>query len=169
MPVTSSIFLVKRRPAHLWTALAAFLLFALALDYHFNAETAPSRLTRLLSSDYSDDPPAYTAAVLYLISGDRTDTVLTSLGKMQRHVAWRRQWPILLFHTGEFDSEESQTRFYEDMKTHEWSDMVYLSLKQRIEFIKFDFAFPPGVSSDINVYKPEEFAHRWPGESQALQ
>lgn len=83
---------------------------------------------------------------------------------MQQNIAWRHQWPVLLFHTGEFDIAESRNRFFEDMKTHEWSRDAYLLLRARIEFVKVKFTFPPGVSSDVNMYKPKEFEYRWPGE-----
>lgn len=121
-----------------------------------------SRLSQLIWKPETSTPE-YTAAIVYLISQDRMDVLPESLGKAQLHVNWRSQWPIILFHTGDFDTVQSQLAFYTALKNNKWSGQVYYELRNRIEFVHLDWTFPPGVSSNITEYKPEEFAHRWPG------
>lgn len=153
-------------------ALAVFIatLVGLVVVAFQSPLLVPSRISRLIWEEDAqvEQPvapagPEYTAAVVYLISLDRMEELPESLGKAQRHVVWREQWPIVLFHTGEFDSIDVQMDFWDAVMKNEWSGPVYLELLNRVEFVRLDWSLPEGVNPDIDVYKPEEFAHRWPG------
>ncbi|KAF8311368.1 nucleotide-diphospho-sugar transferase [Clavulina sp. PMI_390] len=108
----------------------------------------------------------YDAAVIYLAQLSRLDSLVQSLSLMQQNIPWKRQWPIILFHTGDYDEVEEQQRLFDYMLDYPWSRGGALEVQKRIEFIRLDLSFPPGVSPDICVYKPEIFEDRWPGYHQ---
>jgi len=107
--------------------------------------------------------PNYTAAVVYLAQAVRLDDTLHSLGSLQLNIPWHSQWPIILFHTGDFDDHQVLAEFYTKLEKNKWTKTVHSKLRQRIEFVNIEFTFPAGVSPDINVYKPEVFDFWWPG------
>ena len=107
----------------------------------------------------------YTAAIIYLFERRRLDQTLHSLGSLQHFIPWRSQWPIVLLHTGDFDDHEMVKEFYAKLEVHLWTRLFHEQLRRRIEFVRVEFTFPPGVSPDVQVYKPKVWAHRWPGES----
>ncbi|KAF8293598.1 nucleotide-diphospho-sugar transferase [Clavulina sp. PMI_390] len=74
-----------------------------------------------------------------------------------------RQWPIILFHTGDYDSKEARDEFHATIKDNQWSSDVYQQLRNRIEFHKLNFVLPPGVPEDKSVYKPQVSEEKWPG------
>ena len=86
-----------------------------------------------------------------------------SLGEAQRNIPWRRQWPIILFHTGDYDTKEPQKEFFSAIRENEWSRDVYHQLRNRIEFVKLDFKLPPEVPEDKSIYKPQVSEDKWPG------
>jgi len=106
----------------------------------------------------------YTAAVVYLAEARRLEDTLHSLGSLQLNIPWRSQWPIILFHTGDFDDHRVLAEFYTKLEKNKWTKTVHSKLRQRIEFVNIEFTFPAGVSSDVNVYKPEVFDFWWPGK-----
>lgn len=105
----------------------------------------------------------YSAAIIYLAEKRRLEETLHSIGSLQLYIPWRSQWPILLLHTGDFDEPEMVEEFYGKLKTHGRTRQFYSQLRQRLEFVRVEFKFPPGVSPDRDVFKPEVWADRWPG------
>jgi len=112
---------------------------------------------------YSLEPVDYTAALVYMVERRRMEQIPHSLGEAQRNIPWRRQWPIILFHTGDYDTKESQKEFFSAIRENEWSRDVYHQLRNRIEFVKLDFKLPPGVPEDKSIYKPQVSEDKWPG------
>ncbi|KAF8311369.1 nucleotide-diphospho-sugar transferase [Clavulina sp. PMI_390] len=119
-----------------------------------------------LHNEDDDSDLGYDAAIVYYIQLSRLDSLVQSLSLMQRNIAWKRQWPIILFHDRDFDYELQQKRLFEYMLDLPWSREGALEVQKRVEFIHLDLPFPPGVSPDICIYKPEIFEDRWPGYHQ---
>jgi hypothetical protein len=146
--------------------VASVTLLAL-LDYQL---TLPRALTSWIRPPESSEPSLsgsednFTAAIIYLAEKRRLDDTMHSLGSLQRYIPWHSQWPIILFHTGDFDDQEVLAEFYAKLEEDEWTKELHSQLQERIEFVRIEFTFPPGVSPDINVYKPEEWGFRWPGK-----
>lgn len=136
----------------------------LVVSAWYSSFRGPSKILEQTWPQQATATPQYTAALVYLVTKDRMNMFVESLGRAQLYVSWRSQWPIILFHSGDFDSELSRSELYTALKSDEWSGQVYFELQNRIEFIKLDWAFPPGVSPNISVYQPEEFIHVWPGK-----
>lgn len=106
----------------------------------------------------------YTAVLLYLIEPSRMEVTAQSLGLQQRNIPWRRQWPIVLFHTGDYNTQASRNEFWDAIRESEWTKDVYQELVDRVEFVQLEFTLPPGMPDDVDVYKPQVSADRWPGE-----
>jgi hypothetical protein len=155
------------RPRLAALALAACVTLLALLVYQL---TLRSELTSWFRTPESPAPSlpssenTYTAAIIYLAERDRLDDTIHSLGSLQLYIPWRSQWPIILFHTGDFDDHEVVSEFYTKLEEDKWTKRLHSRLRKRIQFLKIEFTFPPAVSPDINVYKPEEFGWRWPGK-----
>lgn len=105
----------------------------------------------------------YTAAVVYLVERRRMNDIPHSLGEMQRNIPWVKQWPIILFHTGEYDGQEAREEFWERITVDMFTLDVYEQLRERIEWVKLEFSLPEGVPEDKSVYKPQVSEEKWPG------
>ena len=143
--------------------LLALLVYQLTLRRELTSQFTipePPALPSLLPSSRNN----YTAAIIYLAERDRLDDTIHSLGSLQLYIPWRVQWPIILFHTGDFENHDVLSEFYTKLEKDKWTKGLHSQLRKRIQFVRIDFTFPPGVSPDINVYNPEEFDWRWPGE-----
>lgn len=145
-----------------------FILLLIA-SYQFDLVAPSSRVGHILGLGPIDKelveagPLNYTAALVYLIERRRMEDIPHSLGEAQRNIPWQRQWPIILFHTGDYDSQEARDEFYGVIQENEWSKDVYYHLRNRIEFVKLEFKLPPGVPEDKAVYKPQVSEEKWPG------
>lgn len=146
--------------------VAALVILGMSA-YQLDFIAPTSRLGRVLglhSTPYAPlEPVDYTAAVVYLVERRRMNDIPHSLGEMQRHIPWRRQWPVILFHTGDYDSTEAQQEFFDTIRENEWSRDVFEELRKRIEFVKLEFKLPPGMPEDKSVYKPQVSEDKWPG------
>lgn len=134
---------------------------AYRLDY-INSSTRLGRALGISPPNFG--PVDYTAAIVYLIQKSRMEDIPHSLSEAQRQIPWRSQWPMVLFHTGDYDTEEQRREFWETIRTNEWSRDVYELLKNRVEFHKLEFELPAGMPKDKSVYKPQVSEDKWPGE-----
>lgn len=144
---------------------ATGLILLLMAVYQFELVEPSSRMGQMLGLQPIDlGPVDYTAALVYLIERRRMDDIPHSLGEAQRNIPWQRQWPIVLFHTGEYDAQDARDEFYTVIKENKWSRDVYFQLRNRIEFVKLEFQLPPGIPEDKSVYKPQVSEEKWPGK-----
>lgn len=142
---------------------------------------AQPRISRSFSLDPQShfkvpaDSPAYTAAVVYLVSvlpGPRNpDELLRSLPLMQMNIPWRNQWPVLLLHAGAYDTLDSQTDFIDrlrDSARHQTltPDAIEMLVK-RIEFVPTYHELPDGIPAD-GVADHPIWGGEWPGAVLAL-
>ena len=145
--------------------LALALVAAVLALFVYQRKLRVESWIRLPASPAPSPPDSnFTAAIVYLAERGRLDDTLHSLGSLQLHIPWRSQWPIVLFHTGDFDDHNSLAEFYAKLEENEWTKTVHSQLRRRVEFVRIEFTFPPGVSPDIKVYKPKVFDFRWPGK-----
>jgi hypothetical protein len=144
--------------------------FMLMAAYQLGPIAPASRMTQMLGlQSAAIEPVDYTAALVYMIERRRMEDIPHSLGEAQRNIPWRRQWPIILFHTGDYDAEDSRNEFFSAIRENEWSHDVYHQLRNRIEFVKLNFKWPPGVPENKSIYKPQVSEEKWPGMSLGLR
>lgn len=149
-----------------------FVLFLLTFVLLYNALWAPesrsyrpwSQITSKPNTDIDvvDTSAPYTAVVLYLVSLSRASELLESLASLHANVPGPA-WPILLMHTGDFDEMDTRTDFVAELRTHIGAENGSWAFGNRIEFVRLDWTFPPGVSTDVDVVKPV-MPHIWPGK-----
>lgn len=140
------------------------LVFMLMAAYQLDPAAPTSRIRQMLGFQSTGlEPVDYTAALVYLVERRRMEDIPHSLGEAQRNIPWRRQWPIILFHTGDYDTEDSRNEFFSAIRENEWSQNVYHQLRNRIEFVKLNFTLPPGIPEDKSIYKPQVSEDKWPG------
>jgi len=151
------------------------LLFLSVGSYrrHFTLQDQPTSVDLVNGRPYSNfagAPPAYTAAVVYLVAvmSERrsVDLLFHSLSYMQKNIPWRYQWPVLLLHGGYYDAPEPQADFLMNLRTAAASYNVTAddieALVRRIEFVTTHHEMPAEIPTDVEEYKPV-FADVWPG------
>lgn len=153
-------------------ALIAFVTLLALLEYQLTLQSALASWVRPSESPAPSLPSPeddFSAAIVYLAEKRRLDDTMHSLGSLLRYIPWRSPWPIILFHTGDFDDQDVLAEFNTKLEEGEWTKEVHSQLRERIEFVRIEFTLPPGVSPDVDVYKPEEWAFRWPGKPAHAQ
>src|ERR1700712_4666029 len=99
---------IPRSRMGLMLGLTTFILLSMSA-YQLDYITPSTRLGRALGLSPPDFGPInYTAAVVYLIQKSRMEDIPHSLSEAQRQIPWRSQWPIVLFHTGDYDTTEQR-------------------------------------------------------------
>lgn len=109
--------------------------------------------------------PPYTAVILYLVTLSRVSELLDSLASINTNLPGP-PWPIVLFHTGDFDGEHQRLEFIAQVRSHIGQENGSFQFAERIEFARLDWRLPEDISTDKDIVDPVD-AHRWPGESSA--
>jgi hypothetical protein len=135
------------------------LLFMLLLSGLYIHTKAPLFKNEARMSANSALP--YTAAIVYLVRLADVSELLDSLASVNRDVPGH-PWPVILFHTGDFDEETPRMEFLSHLHDHIGAENGSRALSDRIEFVKLDWQLPIGISSDVKIVDPVE-ADRWPG------
>ena len=144
----------------LYISLGSFFLFSLFWSWH-HIPTSTQRLRAVLHTGSNSFGLPYTAAILYLVRQEDASELLDSLASVNRNVPGP-PWPVILFHTGDFDEEGPRIEFVDNVYHHLGANNGSKAFSERIEFVKLDWQLPKGISSDVDVVDPV-FAHRWPG------
>jgi len=114
-----------------------------------------------------DPSTPYTAVFIYLVSKNRASELLDSLASVHRNVPTARPWPIVLFHTGDYDEIAAQRDLVADIrdriKVEETSSLeISESFAGRIEYVKIEFPWPEDFPKDKALVDPV-FPSVWPG------
>ncbi|TCD69015.1 hypothetical protein EIP91_009078 [Steccherinum ochraceum] len=107
------------------------------------------------------DTLGYNAVVLYLISDNRLREMILSLTYLYRNVPMQ-PWPILLFYTDDMDDSRARETFMFHLYDQLDKDEGTKHFMQRIEFVRLNWALPPGISHNKEEVQPV-FEHAWPG------
>jgi mannosyltransferase len=108
----------------------------------------------------------YSAAIIYLAGVDRTSELLESLASVNRNLP-AHPWPIVLFHTGDFNRDIEHEEFLNLLHNYLGADNGSEAFVERIEFVKLEWQLPKGISPDVEVVNPVD-SHRWPSESAVI-
>ncbi|KAF9514055.1 glycosyltransferase family 15 protein [Hydnum rufescens UP504] len=96
------------------------------------------------------------STIIYLAAAHRSGELIQSLTLVARNLhTGSRRWPIILFHTGDFDSTEARS----ELLTRLGSPFPFI---RRIRFSKLFWTLPEGISNNITIVDPV-FAGVWPG------
>lgn len=109
------------------------------------------------------DTRSYSAAIIYLVKLSHVSELLESLASVQANLSLSCPWPILLFHTGDFDAEPSRTEFVVQLRDRLGGGNGSWDLGRRVEFVRLDWRLPEGIPADKDILDPIE-PYRWPGE-----
>ncbi len=109
--------------------------------------------------------PPFTAVILYLISQSRVVEMLDSLASLHAKLPGH-PWPILMFHTGDFDDAAAQQTLIRQVDEYLGGDAESMLFAARLEFVKLDWALPEGIPDNVTQVDPIE-AFRWPGTSRS--
>jgi mannosyltransferase len=104
----------------------------------------------------------YTAVIIYLVNLYRSFELLESLATVNRNLPGH-PWPIVLFHTGDYDHDSIRMDFLGQLINYIGAENGSVAFSERIEFVKLDWQLPEGISADIDVVNPVD-PFRWPGE-----
>jgi len=134
------------------------------LIFFWSTQSTPWFRSRALAK--IDTAQGYTALILYLTRLSEAAELLESLASVNRNLPGH-PWPIVLFHTGDFDDESQRTDFIYSLRDHIGEANGSRAFSERIEFVKLDWQLPEGISSDIEVVNPVH-GSRWPGMLASL-
>lgn len=104
----------------------------------------------------------YTAVILYLVARSRATELLDSLASIHTNLPGP-PWPIVLFHTGDFDDERTRTELIARIVNHLGEASASSLFAERIEFVKLDWRLPQGIPANKELLDPIE-SYRWPGK-----
>ena len=149
--------------------MAPFVLllisFTLLFSYHPPFKATLSKFASFITPDTTQPP--YTAAVVYLVRLSHADELLESLASVNAYLSLRDPWPIILFHTGDFDETPVQDDFLASLRkkiggpsNHSQGDF-----SDRVEFVKLDWVLPEGIphtKEELDPVSPSS----WPGTSR---
>ncbi|KAF9030148.1 nucleotide-diphospho-sugar transferase [Hymenopellis radicata] len=105
--------------------------------------------------------PPFTAVILYLVSQSRVVEMLDSLASLHANLPGH-PWPVVLFHTGDFDDVEAQQTLVRQVDEYLGADAESMRFAARLEFVKLEWALPEGIPDNVTQVDPVE-AFRWPG------
>ena len=120
-----------------------------------------SKLVRGRPTDHNTLP--YTAAIVYLVRLSDASGLLESLASVNANLPLAQPWPIVLFHTGDYDAESSRKDFIIQLHNRIGVENGSLDFASKIEFVKLDWRLPEGIPADKEVLDPID-AYRWPGK-----
>ena len=157
----SAIFLAHRK-------LFFITLASLSLLSLFWAPQTRTSALWLKSAVYksTDKAPPYSAAIVYLISITRTPELLESLASVHGNLAGH-PWPVILFHSGEFDHDSSRLDLIGRIQDYIGIENRSIAFSERLEFVSLDWKLPEGISADKEVVDPVD-SYRWPGKQGPL-
>ncbi|KIJ93034.1 glycosyltransferase family 15 protein [Laccaria amethystina LaAM-08-1] len=142
--------------------LLLFISFTLLFSYHPPFKTTLSKISPFNNSQ-APHPP-YTAAIIYLARLSHADELLESLASVNVYLPHRDPWPIILFHTGDFDDTPDQDDFLATLreKIGGASNRSDRDFSDRVEFVKLDWVLPEGIphtKEELDPVSPSS----WPG------
>lgn len=149
------------RGRQIWASVFVFLAAALLLDFTLFPQSQTAKIWSKFRPDTNASTP-YTAVILYLISVSRISELLESFASLNANLPGY-PWPIVLFHTGDFDEQSTRTELLNQVHAHLGGKNGSLHFTSRIEFVKLDWTLPEGISSDIKVVDPVH-PEVWPGK-----
>ena len=138
-----------------------FISFTLLFSYH-----PPFKATLSLFSPFPTSHPPYTGAIIYLVRLSHADELLESLASVNAYLPLRDPWPIILFHTGDFDETPVQADFLASLreKIGGRSNRSAGDFSDRVEFVKLDWVLPEGIADTMEELDPIS-PSSWPGTS----
>lgn len=104
----------------------------------------------------------YTAVIIYLVALSRVSELLESLASLHKNLPGP-PWPIVLYHTGDFDAADTRQGFVSELQAYIGAANGSWAFSERVEFVRLDWRWPEGTSSDVDVLQPV-MPHVWPGE-----
>jgi mannosyltransferase len=105
-------------------------------------------------------------AIIYLVRISDVSELLESLASVNRYLPGH-PWPVVLFHTSDFDRQTGRTDFIAHLQKFIGADNASIAFSERIEFVKLDWQLPVGISTSKDVLNPVD-DDRWPGKSAAI-
>lgn len=159
----STVFAVFNRRRATRSQIWIFLVFLTSISF-LALSRSPSLRTLRYWSEFQletpvDAPPPYTAVILYLVTLSRSSELLDSLASINTNLPGS-SWPIVLFHTGDFDGEHERAEFITQVRGHIGREHGSFQFAERIEFVKLDWRLPEGITADKDIVE----YYRWPGE-----
>ena len=141
------------------TFLVIFISFTLLFSYH-----PPFKATLSKFSPFSTPP--YTGAIIYLVRLSHADELLESLASVNAYLPLRDPWPIILFHTGDFDETPAQDDFLASLREKIGGrfNRSAEDFSDRVEFVKLDWVLPEGIADTMEELDPIS-PISWPGTS----
>ncbi|KAF9514053.1 glycosyltransferase family 15 protein [Hydnum rufescens UP504] len=158
--------------SHLRLLTATALIFLACLPWTWSLFYHQGK--RILVDVYSghDQSIPYTAAIIYLASVRRSAELVRSLTLVAQNLhTGPRQWPIILFHTGDFDYAGPRSELLARLETSlskvaDNTGSALLSVFiSRIYFSKVHWSLPEGIPDNITLVDPVQ-AGSWPGYHQ---
>ncbi|KAF9507659.1 glycosyltransferase family 15 protein [Hydnum rufescens UP504] len=155
--------------SHLRLLTATALIFLASLPWTWSLFY--HRGKRILVDVYSghDQSIPYTAAIIYLASVRRSAEMVRSLTLVAQNLhTGPRQWPIILFHTGDFDHAGPRSELLARLETSlsKVPDTAGSALQSvfisRIYFSKVHWSLPEGIPDNVTLVDPVQ-AGSWPG------
>lgn len=104
----------------------------------------------------------YTAVILYLVTLSRESLLLDSLASINTNLPGP-PWPIILFHTGDYDDERKRVEFITRLHDHIGLERGSILFAQRIKFVRLEWRLPEGIPADKETVDPVD-SFRWPGK-----
>jgi mannosyltransferase len=157
----STLFAILRSHRKLvYVSLASFSLLCLFWTPQIQTSTLWSTFEKHKSTEKA---PPYTAAIIYLVTIPRTAEHLESLASINRNLPGH-PWPVILFHTGEFDHDSIRLDFVGRIHDYIGPENGSLAFTKRVEFVKLDWQLPKGIAADKETVDPVD-SYRWPGKS----
>ena len=142
----------------------AFLLSILCLTLLWSPRLQISRhWSKLVGGWPTDHKLPYTAAIVYLVRLSDASDLLESLASVNANLPLAQPWPIVLFHTGDFDAESSRKDFIIQLHNRIGVENGSLDFASKIEFVKLDWRLPEGIPADKEALNPID-SYRWPGK-----
>jgi mannosyltransferase len=144
----------------LYISLVLFVLLIPFLSPRIPTATVGFQSNILEGSTAVEIP--YTAVIIYLVNLSRSSELIESLATVSRNLPGH-VWPIILFHTGDYDHDIVRMDFIGQLIDYIGAENGSVAFSERIEFVKLDWQLPEGISADMDVVNPID-KFRWPGE-----
>ena len=151
------------RYALIRTVVASFFVIFISFTLLFSYDP-PFKATLSKFSAFPTSP--YTGAIIYLVRLSHADELLESLASVNAYLPLRDPWPIILFHTGDFDEKPIQDDFLASLreKIGGRSNRSAGDFSDRVEFVKLDWVLPEGIADTMEELDPIS-PISWPGTS----
>jgi hypothetical protein len=161
--------------SHLRFLTATALIFLASLPWSWSLFYHRGNRIQLDVHSGQDQSTPYTAAIIYLASERRSAELVRSLTLVAQNLhTGPRQWPIILFHTGDFDHARPRSELLARLETSLskvslTTDSAPLSVfVSRIYFSKLYWSLPEGISDNVTLVDPVQ-AGTWPGKSSYIR